>query len=51
SFKCTTCFKLFSNSSSLAKHKVTHSEERKFACLHCNKTFKRQDHLLAIKCL
>ncbi|VDP87504.1 unnamed protein product [Echinostoma caproni] len=35
----------FSNSSAIAKHKLTHSEERKYVCGICHKAFKRQDHL------
>ena len=43
--ECNQCHKLFNNSSALAKHKLTHSEERKFLCTICQKKFKRQDHL------
>ena len=43
--ECPVCGKLFNNSSALAKHKLTHSSERKYACDLCGKTFKRQDHL------
>jgi len=43
--ECPVCYKLFNNSSALAKHKLTHSSERKYACRLCGKTFKRQDHL------
>ena len=28
-----------------AKHRLTHSEERKYHCSICSKAFKRQDHL------
>ena len=42
---CTTCSKTFSNASALAKHRLTHSEERKYHCNQCSKAFKRQDHL------
>lgn len=42
---CNICMKLFSNGSALTKHKLTHSEERKFQCSICSKSFKRQDHL------
>ncbi|ESO08871.1 hypothetical protein HELRODRAFT_128063, partial [Helobdella robusta] len=35
----------FNNSSALAKHKLTHSDERKYSCNLCSKAFKRQDHL------
>jgi len=44
--RCPVCAKQFNNSSALAKHKLTHSDERKYACSLCNKAFKRQDHLL-----
>uniref|UniRef100_T1IPX5 Transcriptional-regulating factor 1 n=1 Tax=Strigamia maritima TaxID=126957 RepID=T1IPX5_STRMM len=42
---CFQCGKVFSNSSALAKHKLTHSDERKYVCQLCSKAFKRQDHL------
>lgn len=43
--RCPICSKLFNNSSALAKHKLTHSDERKYTCTKCSKAFKRQDHL------
>ena len=42
---CATCSKTFSNASALAKHRLTHSEERRYHCNICSKAFKRQDHL------
>ena len=42
---CPVCGKAFNNSSALAKHKLTHSDERKYMCPVCSKAFKRQDHL------
>ena len=42
---CPVCAKVFNNSSALAKHKLTHSDERKYVCSVCSKAFKRQDHL------
>lgn len=42
---CAICFKVFSNASALAKHRLTHSEERRYHCNICSKAFKRQDHL------
>ena len=42
---CSLCGKMFNNSSALAKHKLTHSDERKHVCPICSKAFKRQDHL------
>ncbi|XP_055339054.1 transcriptional-regulating factor 1-like [Paramacrobiotus metropolitanus] len=42
---CPTCGKAFGNSSGLAKHRLTHSDERKYMCNICMKSFKRQDHL------
>ncbi|KAI8044486.1 hypothetical protein M5D96_000655 [Drosophila gunungcola] len=39
------CCKIFGNASALAKHKLTHSDERKYICALCSKAFKRQDHL------
>ncbi|XP_026479235.1 zinc finger protein 556-like [Ctenocephalides felis] len=41
----TMCSKVFGNASALAKHKLTHSDERKYVCTMCAKAFKRQDHL------
>jgi len=43
--QCTVCSKTFNNSSALAKHKLIHSEERRYICNQCCKSFKRQDHL------
>ncbi|CAH1709992.1 unnamed protein product [Aphis gossypii] len=43
--QCITCGKVFGNASALAKHKLTHSDERKYVCNVCSKAFKRQDHL------
>ncbi|XP_064623846.1 uncharacterized protein LOC135485588 isoform X2 [Lineus longissimus] len=43
--QCPTCGKTFNNSSAIAKHKLTHSDERKYVCHLCSKAFKRQDHL------
>ncbi len=42
---CSICSKAFSNGSALAKHRLTHSEERRYQCTTCGKAFKRQDHL------
>ncbi|KAK9744070.1 Zinc finger, C2H2 type [Popillia japonica] len=43
--QCQVCSKVFGNASALAKHKLTHSDERKYVCTMCGKAFKRQDHL------
>ncbi|XP_021343054.1 uncharacterized protein LOC110443261 isoform X2 [Mizuhopecten yessoensis] len=43
--QCPSCNKTFNNSSALAKHRLTHSDERKYVCNLCSKAFKRQDHL------
>lgn len=43
--KCEQCGKTFGSSSALAKHKLTHSDERRYICSTCGKGFKRQDHL------
>lgn len=43
--QCNICSKGFSNASALAKHRLTHSEERRYQCTTCSKAFKRQDHL------
>ncbi|NXE57497.1 ZN541 protein, partial [Casuarius casuarius] len=42
---CSLCGKVFSSASSLTKHYLTHSQERKHVCRICSKAFKRQDHL------
>ncbi|KAK2507408.1 hypothetical protein MC885_007627 [Smutsia gigantea] len=42
---CSLCGKVFSNASSLNKHYLSHSQERKHVCVICSKAFKRQDHL------
>ncbi|KAI9563329.1 hypothetical protein GHT06_010790 [Daphnia sinensis] len=42
---CSMCSKVFTSTSALAKHKLTHSDERRFSCQLCGKAFKRQDHL------
>ena len=42
---CNQCGKTFSSSSALVKHKLTHSDERRFVCTICSRGFKRQDHL------
>ncbi|XP_018899320.2 uncharacterized protein [Bemisia tabaci] len=43
--QCQVCGKVFGNASALAKHRLTHSDERKYVCSMCTKAFKRQDHL------
>ena len=43
--ECNLCNKMFGNASALAKHRLTHSDERKYLCIVCHKAFKRQDHL------
>jgi hypothetical protein len=42
---CPECGKVFTNKSALAKHRLVHSDERKYTCHICEKSFKRQDHL------
>uniref|UniRef100_A0A8D0GBB3 Zinc finger protein 541 n=1 Tax=Sphenodon punctatus TaxID=8508 RepID=A0A8D0GBB3_SPHPU len=42
---CSLCGKVFTSASSLSKHYLTHSQERKHICKICSKAFKRQDHL------
>lgn len=44
-FICSECRKEFCNQSTLTKHMITHSDERKFVCPQCSKAFKRHDHL------
>ncbi|UJR09609.1 hypothetical protein I4U23_013844 [Adineta vaga] len=46
-YLCThpDCNKAFANKSALAKHKLTHSQDRKHKCSKCSKGFKRLDHL------
>ncbi|KOX76771.1 hypothetical protein WN51_11195 [Melipona quadrifasciata] len=46
--QCQVCGKVFNNASALTKHKLTHSDERKYVCTMCGKAFKRQDHLFDI---
>ncbi|GFN99092.1 protein odd-skipped-related 1 [Plakobranchus ocellatus] len=43
--QCPVCGKTFNNIGALAKHRLTHSDERKYVCNVCSKGFKRQDHL------
>lgn len=45
---CEHCGKSFQNNSALIKHKLIHSDERKFICHQCSKGFKRLDHLYEI---
>lgn len=47
---CSLCGKVFSSASSLSKHYLTHSQERKHVCKICSKAFKRQDHLYVGAC-
>ncbi|KAK2491824.1 hypothetical protein MC885_003194 [Smutsia gigantea] len=42
---CSLCGKMFRNTSSLKKHCLSHSQERKHVCGTCSKAFKRKDHL------
>uniref|UniRef100_A0A915IW30 C2H2-type domain-containing protein n=1 Tax=Romanomermis culicivorax TaxID=13658 RepID=A0A915IW30_ROMCU len=42
---CPYCSKTFPNNSALLKHKLIHSDERRFICEICQKAFKRPDHL------
>lgn len=46
---CSLCGKVFSSASSLSKHYLTHSQERKHVCKVCSKAFKRQDHLYVVR--
>ncbi|EAW57502.1 hCG1775774, partial [Homo sapiens] len=39
---CSLCGKVFSSASSLSKHYLTHSQERKHVCKICSKAFKRR---------
>ena len=45
-FGCDVCGKQFRFKSSLEKHSVCHSKERKFVCSYCRKTFNRKDSLM-----
>ncbi|XP_077342727.1 uncharacterized protein LOC143987685 [Lithobates pipiens] len=42
---CSMCGKQFKSTSSLRKHVMGHSQQRKHVCNICKKAFKRQDHL------
>ncbi|CAF4670514.1 unnamed protein product, partial [Rotaria sp. Silwood2] len=44
-FLISLVLRTFTNKSALAKHKLTHSQDRKHVCAKCNKGFKRLDHL------
>ncbi|OXA52091.1 hypothetical protein Fcan01_13885 [Folsomia candida] len=45
-FACDKCSKTFITTSDLTRHKVTHSDERKFACVVCGVKLKRNSDLL-----
>lgn len=46
-FACTIqgCTKSFKKQCKLARHLLSHSNERQFVCKECNSLFQRQDHL------
>lgn len=44
--ECEHCGRVFSRKSTLDQHRVTHTGEKKFACLQCHKHFTRHSHLL-----
>lgn len=44
---CSTCGKVFRDSTALRRHSLVHSDERPHACSHCEKRFRRRDHLKA----
>lgn len=46
-FKCTwpDCNRSFARSDELARHKRSHTGERKFECPLCSRKFMRSDHL------
>ena len=46
-FKCTwpNCDRCFARSDELARHKRSHTGERKFECPLCSRKFMRSDHL------
>ena len=41
--KCETCGKVFAKKANLTRHFTIHNKTN-HECIHCNKTFKRQDH-------
>ena len=45
-FKCNSCDKCFSVFSKLKQHLISHSEDRSFVCIECNKRFKNKVQLL-----
>lgn len=42
---CSECGKYLSSRFSLNRHMIMHSNDSKFKCLHCNKSFGSKDHL------
>lgn len=45
SFTCNICGRSYDTEGRLKIHSVTHSNERPYQCLHCKKTFKRNQDL------
>jgi len=43
--KCKVCSKGFPTGARLKKHRIIHSEERKFPCMVCGKSFKVRNYL------
>ena len=41
-FKCDVCLKIFLNKSKLERHYRTHTGEKPFACLICNRKFAQK---------
>ncbi|KFQ96244.1 Zinc finger protein 572, partial [Nipponia nippon] len=46
-YKCPECGKVFSNSSSLVRHRRQHAGEKPYKCHECGKSFGQSTDLIA----
>jgi KRAB domain-containing zinc finger protein len=44
-YRCEVCQRAFVNAGHLKRHRLTHTNERAFACKDCPQTFKLRTHL------